>query len=159
MRLVAGVVGLLLLGCISPETDLLEQPLTSGETLEARLPPLSPAVVLLFEPADLAVCGNHISRWMEWDRNHPGRLLIVLTRSPGPAERKQLLLFRVRPDAILRRSRRSGPIHTPSEYLIANGEVVLSEQVPAGSPESPILEAFERGQVAGLLKSGRTHVR
>lgn len=159
MRLVVGVVALVLLGCVSPETNLLEYPLTSGETLEEHLPALSPAVALLFEPADLDVCGNHISRWMEWDRTHPGHLLIVLTKIPTAAERKQLLLFRINPDGVLRRSRGFEPIPTLSEYVIADGEVVLSKQVPAGSPESPILIAFERGQVASLLKAGRTHVR
>lgn len=89
----------------------------------------------------------------------PGAVSLVLTRAPGEAERRQLLLFRVVPDAVLATNRGYERVHTPYEYLVADGKIVLSEQVPVGSPESPLLEAFERGQVAGLLKPGPGDLR
>lgn len=156
MRHVLMAAAVLLAGCAAPETDILKHPLVSGETLAQRLPPRSPAVALLIDPADIVLCGNHISRWMEWDRRNPGHLAVVLTRPPTEPERKQLVLFRVRTDAVLRKTRRFEPVPTPYEYLVSDGTVVLSEQVAPGSPESPLLRAFEGGQAAALL-SRSTH--
>jgi len=156
MRQLAGVVLLILAGCVSPESNITMYPVTSGGTLGQHLESRSSAVVLVLDPADLVVCGNHVSRWMEWGREHPGQLLIVLSKVPSQADRKQLLLFRVRHDAVLQGSRKFARITTPHEYLVENGQVVLSEPVPVGSPESPLLKALERGQVAGMAKSRRT---
>jgi hypothetical protein len=140
-------------GCGVPETDILRYPVESGGTLAQHVSRELPSVVLMLDPADIVVCGNHISRWMEWGRTNPGRLSIVLTRPPGAADRRQLLLFRVHPDAVLGRTSKYARVPTPFEYLIADGSVVLSEQVPVGSPESPLLIALERGQVAALLNA------
>jgi hypothetical protein len=147
------VLVVLAAGCGATETNILNYPVASGGTLAQYVPKQSPSVILLLDPADVVVCGNHISRWTEWDRRNPGRLSIVLTRPPSEADRRQLLLFRVRPAAVLGTSRRYARVPTPYEYLVADGNVVLSEQVPVGSPESPLLKAFEQGQVAALLSS------
>lgn len=149
----------LVVGCGAPETNILNYPVVSGGSLAQHVSRQSPSVILLLDPADVVVCGNHISRWMEWDRRNPGRLSLVLTRAPGEAERRQLLLFRIEPDAVLATNRGYARVHTPYEYLVADGRIVLSEQVQVGSPESPLLEAFERGQVAGLLKPGPRNLR
>jgi hypothetical protein len=152
-------VATLAASCSPPETNVLNYPVASGGTLVQHVSRQSPSVILLLDPADIVVCGNHISRWMEWDRRNPGRLSIVFTRAPSEADRRQLLLFRIKPDVVLGTSRGYTRIPTPYEYLVVDGSVVLSEQVPVGSPESPLLRAFEEGQVAALLQSGpRTFV-
>lgn len=153
------VLAMLATGCGSPETNILNYPVVSGGTLMQHVSGQSPSVILLLDPADIVVCGNHISRWMEWDRRNPGRLSIVLTRTPSEVDRRQLLLFRIEPDVILGTSRRHARIPTPYEHLVADGRIVLSAQVPVGSPESPLLKVFEEGQVAALLKSGPRHLR
>lgn len=96
---------------------------------------------------------------MEWDRRNPNQLAVVLTRPPTPEDRRQLLLFRITPDAVLKPTRKFQHVPTPYEYLISDGKVVLSEQVPEGTPESPLLKAFEEGRVAALLRSGRTQAQ
>jgi hypothetical protein len=159
MRWFVTIVVLFLGSCASPERNILKYPLASGGTVGQNLPSRSPAVVLLIDPADIVVCGNHISRWLEWDRRNPGQLAIILTEPPTPDARRQLLLFRIRADGVLRRSRGFERVPTPYEYLVSHGRVVLSEQVPAGTPESPLLKAFERGQVAALLKSDNAHLQ
>jgi hypothetical protein len=152
-RLGVTAVVVLAAGCGAPETNILDYPVASGGTLAQHVARQSPSVILLLDPADIVVCGNHISRWMEWERRNPGRLSIVFTHPVSEADRRQLLLFRVQPDVVLGTSREYARVPTPYEYLVADGKVVLSEQVPVGSPESPLLEAFEQGQVAALLSS------
>jgi hypothetical protein len=149
----------LVAGCGAPETSILNYPVASGGSLAQHVSRQSPSVILLLDPADIVVCGNHVSRWMDWDRRNPGRLSLVLTRAPSEAERRQLLLFRIVPDAVLATDHGYARVSTPYEYLVADGSIVLSEQVPVGSPESPLLRAFERGQVAALLKPGPRHLR
>lgn len=146
-------------GCSAPETNILNYPVASGGILMQHVSRQSPVVILLLDPTDIVVCGNHISRWMEWDRRNPGRLSIVLTRAPSEVDRRQLLLFRIKPDVVLSTSRRYASVPTPYEYLMVDGRIVLSEQVPVGSPVSPLLEMFEQGQVAALLRSGPSHLR
>jgi hypothetical protein len=153
------MLAMLATGCRTPETNILNYPVASGGTLMQHVSRQSPSVILLLAPADIVVCGNHISRWMEWDRQNPGRLSIVLTRAPSEVDRRQLLLFRIKPDVVLGTSQRYARVPTPYEYLVAEGRIVLSQQVPVGSPVSPLLEAFEKGQVAALLRSGARHVR
>lgn len=146
-------------GCSAPETNILNYPVVAGGTLAKHIAPQSPSVILLFDPSDIVVCGNHISRWLEWERRHPGQVFLVLTRAPSEADRKQLLLFRIKPDAVLGTARGYARVSTPYEYLVADGTIVLSEQVPVGIPESPLLNVFEQGQVAALLKSGPRKLR
>lgn len=153
------VLAVLAASCGAPETNILNYPVASGGTLVQYVPRQSPSVILLLDPADIAVCGNHVSRWMEWERRNPGRLSIVLTRTPSEVDRRQMLLFRINADAVLRASGKHAGVPTPYEYLVADGRIVLSEQVPVGSPESPLLRVFEQGQVAALLKSGPRHLR
>ncbi len=153
------VLAVLAAGCSAPETNILNYPVASGGTLAQHVTAQAPSVILLLDPSDIVVCGNHISRWLEWERRNPGRVLLVLTRAPSEADRKQLLLFRIKPDAVLGTPRGYARVPTPYEYLAADGKIVLSEQVPVGAPESPLLKVFEQGQVAALLQSGpRTFV-
>lgn len=159
MRLALLFASLLALGCSSEQMDILSHPLDSGGSLDQQLSRSSATVVLAIDPTDFVTCGSHVSRWMEWGRKNPGRLSVVLTRIPDEADRKQLLLYRIRPDAVLKRSQAADRLPTPYEYLVANGRIVFSEQVSAGSPESPLLKAMETGQVAALLKSRSAHVR
>jgi hypothetical protein len=154
MQQLALIVGILLLGCSPQPVDILSHPLHSGRTLGEQLPADSSSVVLVIAQADLAVCGNHVSRWIEWRRSNPGRLSIVLKKAPDPAGQKQLLMFRIRPDAVLAASHAASELPTPHEYLVVHGRVVFSEAISAGAPESALLKAFEggQGQVALLLK-------
>ena len=145
MRIYCAVLVILLMaGCSSAELDILSHPLTSGGTLSDRAGAANRAVVLLIRPSDSFTCGNHISRWMDWGRRHPGRFLLVFSRAPTEAERKQLLLLRIRPDAVLASSRTASRGATPYEYLISDSRVVHRGQVQPGVPESPLLIAMEQ---------------
>lgn len=152
---------LLALGCSSAPMDVLSHPLESGGTLGQRVPRNSSSVVLVIDHNDVVTCGTHVSRWMEWGRANPGKLTLVLKEAPDEAARRQLLLYRINPDAVLRRSRAANRLSTPAEYLVMNGRVVFSEPVAAGTPVSPLLKAVEMGgeQVAGLLEANSAGIR
>lgn len=158
-RAVLCALAALTAGCSAPETNILNYPVASGGTLAQHVAAQSPSVILLVDPSDIVVCGNHISRWLEWERRNPGRVSLVLTRAPSEADRKQLLLFRIKPDVVLGTMKGYARVPTPYEYLVSDGNVVLSQQVPVGSPESPLLKVFEQGQVAALLESGPRNLR
>lgn len=145
------VLGLLLLACSHPEPDVLAHPLDSGGTLADRLSPQDSVVVLVIRPSDAFTCGSHISRWMEWGRTRRGQFLLVFSRPPAPAERRQPLLHRLRPDAVLASSRGAARTPVPHEYLITQRRVVISHAVQPGIPESPLLIAMEQGRVAELV--------
>lgn len=151
-RLLLLVVLLLFAACGRSGADILRHPLVTGGTLEDRVSSEAASVVLVIDAADIATCGNPISRWMEWGHRNPGRLSLVLKQIPDEAARRQLLLYRLQPAAVLSPSRAAERLPTPYEYLVEHGRVVFSQQVPAGTPESPLLVAMEEGQVATLLK-------
>jgi hypothetical protein len=144
MRICRAALFLLLIGCSPAELDILSHPLASGGTVADRKGEADRAVALLIRPSDVFTCGNHISRWLDWGREHPGRFLLVFSREPTEAERKQLRLFRIRPDATLVPSRAASRQAVPREYLISEGRVVRTGQVEPGVPESPLLIAMER---------------
>lgn len=153
MRFVLVMIGLVASAACSPgELDVLSQPLADGGTLADRVDSGKFTAVLVIRPEDAFTCGNHISRWVEWGRRHPGRFLLVFDRPPTEIEQKQLTLLRLRPDAILAtgraRSRRGGPY----EYIIRANQVVASHPVEPGTPETPLLNAVEQGRIAELLQ-------
>lgn len=137
------LIVLLLAGCSSRDADILSQPVASGGTLADHASQDS-SVILLIRPSDSFTCGNHISRWQEWGRKHPGRFLLVFTREPTDRERKQLLLYRIRSDAVLAAGRASDKSRTPYEYLITNRRVARAALVEPGVPETPLLSMMEQ---------------
>lgn len=147
---------LLSVGCSSPEFDILSHPLASGGMLGDRVPAADRSVILLVRPSDAFTCGNHISRWMEWGRRHPGRFLLVFSRAPNPVEQKQLFLYRIRPDAVLGSSRTAGQTDTPYEYLVAGGRVAASERVQPGVPETRLLALMEQESKSVVAAQGAT---
>ena len=152
--------GLVLLAasCSRKDAGLLSYRLQTGAGSVVDLAaPNAFSVILLIEPADVFACGNHISRWMEWERRHPGQFVLLFSRAPRADEQRQLVIFRIRPDGILADGT-SGP-ERPHEYLVSGGKVVLSQEVAPGSPDSPLLKAVEQGQVAGLLNQQEREAR
>jgi hypothetical protein len=156
MRL-TGVVTILiaLAACTPGKPDILAQPLAGGGTLADRVDGVPFSAVLLIGPGDAFTCGNHISRWMEWGRKHPGRFLLVFDRSPTELEQQQLTLLRVRPNAVLAPGRARSRQLEPHEYIIRDRQVVVSHPVEPGTPETPLLKAVEEGRLAELVQ-GRT---
>lgn len=143
----------LAMGACSPADARLESwPLESGGTIAGMAPAQEQVVVLLVAPSDFFRCANHISRWLEWSRSHPGRFRLVYTRPPTEGEGRQLSPYRVRVDATLRRTRAEPPGGTPYELLLSRGNVVYASRVSPGMPDSPLLRAMEEGQVEELLQ-------
>ena len=116
------------------------------------------AVVMIAKPSDVFTCGNNISRWMEWARHHPGQFSLVFDRPATPVELRQLVPFRIQPAGILAGAPR-GYGTGPEEFLVSQGQVVLTQAVEPGVPVSPLLKAVEQGQVAALLQGKRTITR
>lgn len=121
------VVALLVLGaCAIPERPVTEWPLNTGQTIQDLLPGSGPAAVLVYDPADCFTCSSSIAEWMAWESHYPGRVLMVFTREPTPAERKRLVLHRITADGILGEplARLSASSETPVEFAILDGRTV-----------------------------------
>ncbi|HEX2205221.1 MAG TPA: hypothetical protein VHG91_18070 [Longimicrobium sp.] len=98
----------------APEAWALE----GGGTIAARARADGPTVALVVDPGDFSRCFVPLSRWVEWEARHPGRLSLLLARAPTEGERRQLVRFRVRPDGVLAGAAgRKGP----AELLFVDG--------------------------------------
>jgi hypothetical protein len=153
MRFAHVILVLVGIAACSPDTtDVLAQPLVDGGTLADRADHAAFNAVLLIRPGDAFTCGNHISRWMEWGRKKPGQFLLVFDRPPTEDEQKQLTLLRVRPDAVLAKSRARSRPSGPYEYIIQDNHIIASHRVEPGTPETQLLKTVEQGRVAELLQ-------
>lgn len=121
-RLVCGVI---LVGCVPPEADLLSMPLDDGRALSELVTSADTTALLLYAPGDCLTCGSPVHEWSEWAVRGTGRASrIVLSGSPTRTELRSLLAARV-PIAGVLRSGTALP-DTPRIYLIANGILVDS---------------------------------
>ena len=101
--------------CSGHRSPLAEAPLAEGGTVARLLPAEGPAVVLVIHPKDVMSCYQPIWQWTVWERENPGRFLLLLAGEPTPVQRRQLVLRRIRPDGVLGAD--AARYDTPSEYV------------------------------------------
>lgn len=109
---------LLALGCARAPGDPPRWTLEGGETLASRVVAEGATVVLVVDPGDFSRCFVPLSRWVEWERRHPGRLALLLSRPATETERRQLVRYRVRPDGVVAGAARRA---SPAELLFVDG--------------------------------------
>lgn len=95
-----------------------EWTLEGGGTLASHVDAEGATVVLVVDPGDFSRCFVPLSRWVEWERRHPGRLALLLSRPATETERRQLARYRVRPDGVVAGAARRA---SPSELLFVDG--------------------------------------
>lgn len=116
--------------CSNPDLALQDLPLKGGPALKEAVPVSGPAVVLIYDPADCFTCFNSLSEWIAWGRQHPENFLLIFTREPLPAERKQLSTYRIRAGGTLA-TRGSLGFNTPLEVLFLDRKIVHTTMTPA----------------------------
>lgn len=148
--------------CSRAPVPLSAAPLTEGGTVARLLPARGTTVALVVRPSDVFNCYQPLWAWNEWRRQHPGGVVLLFTREPTPEERRQLVLRRVRPDAVLAPGG-FRPAASPAEYVVARGRVVrattgrfgtATANLLRGGPATAIDELLTPAHPVGVSASG-----
>ncbi|HEX9727814.1 MAG TPA: hypothetical protein VGA37_04865 [Gemmatimonadales bacterium] len=99
-------------------------------------------VVLVYDPADCFVCFGPLAQWMDLRRLHPDLVKLVFSREPTTVEARRLRFYRIVPDEVFARSSRPRSLQTPTELVLADGEVVYQRALSPGQTESRLLNQF-----------------
>lgn len=123
------------LACGGP--GVLEYELTDGRTVADLTADVDTSVVLVYDPADCLACDANAVRWNQARAETQHRVLLMLSRAPSETERRRLIAMRMAVDGILRPGEWAS-LSTPSEFLIASGESIVSTH--RGTGPSPLLQ-------------------
>ena len=136
--------------CARQGVPLPAAPLADGSTVARLLPAEGATVALVVKPSDVFNCYQPLWVWNEWRRHHPVGMVLLFTREPTPEERRELVLRRVRPDAVLA----PGGFHpaaTPAEYVVTSNRVIRATTGRFGSATANLLRGGPSTAFEALL--------
>lgn len=118
--------------CIPSRGDIRNLTVNGGTPLVSFLRGPS-QVLLLLSPEDLFACTNHVYRWLEWDRDTSGDLVIAFVREPSVVEARQLTALRVDDYVTLDPDPLVDQLARPAEFLVQRDTLRFWEFVEIGA--------------------------
>ncbi len=142
----------LALGLLACATELPsgDTTLADGRSFTQLVANSDSVVVLLLDPEECLGCNPNFAAWMEWARNYPTRLALVLSRVPTPDEVRRLAALHVVPSGVLARTWRHAirSPHTPAEMLFVRGRLVVSARAELRGPMTILQRQITDAQIS-----------
>ena len=113
-------------GCASRPASVLDERLRGGQTIAELAAGDRPTVVLVYPPGYCFTCAPQIAQWQQYEREGRIRLAVVLAEEPSEADKRALVMRRIKVSGVLSSPPWRKASEMPREYLVEQGRVRLA---------------------------------